>query len=362
MDFISGLELSGYFYNEAVRPLLEKYFPGLRHAAARLDFGSDVLGFDTSISMDHGWGPKVMLFLSEADDLAYHDAITSCLANELPLEVHGFPTHFGEPLEDGGKLEWREQRPIHHGAEVTTLVRFFKRYLGIDPTGPVDEIDWLLIPQQRLRTVASGRVYHDDFEQLEGARQKLKWYPQDVWLYLLANQWRKIDQEEPFMGRSGDVGDEIGSHWVAARLVGELMRLCFLIERVYAPYTKWFGTGFARLACAPEMTPWLKKALEGSSWQAREQALSQAYIQAAEMTNALGLAAPLEAKVSPFHGRPYQVIHSGRFFEALYQQIQSPAIRSLPRAVGAVWQFVDSTDVLDEIDICRRLASIYKMS
>jgi len=183
-----------------------------------------------------------------------------------------------------------------------------------------------------------------------------------VWLYLLANQWRKIDQEEPFMGRCGDVGDELGSHWVAARLVGELMRLCFLIERVYAPYTKWFGTGFARLACAPEMTPWLQKALNGTDWQMREQALSRAYMQAAEMTNALGLAAPLEGIVSSFHGRPYQVIHSGRFFEALYQQIQSPMMRSLPRAIGAVWQFVDSTDVLDDIDACRRLASICKMS
>ena len=33
----------------------------------------------------------------------------------------------------------------------------------------------------------------------------------------------------------------------AALLVRDVMRLAFLIERQYAPYAKWFGTGFARL-------------------------------------------------------------------------------------------------------------------
>jgi len=53
--FIPGLELSARFYREAVRPLLDARFPGLRHAAARLGRGSDVLGFDTEMSMDHDW-------------------------------------------------------------------------------------------------------------------------------------------------------------------------------------------------------------------------------------------------------------------------------------------------------------------
>ena len=293
MAFLPGLELSGYFYHEAVRPLLDQYYPGLQHAAARLDFGSDVLGFDTPMSMDHGWGPKVTLFLREDDFQAYQAEINRRLADDLPREVHSFSTHFGEPLADGGKMAVVDHGPIHHGADITTCVRFFKRYLGVDPShplcNPLREIDWLLIPQQRLRTVTAGCVYQDDQGQLEAIRQSLKWYPQDVWLYLLANQWRKIDQEEPFMGRCGDVGDETGSHWVAARLIGEVMRLCFLIERVYAPYTKWFGTGFSRLACAPGMSPWIQNALEGKNWREREEALSQVYVRVAEMTNALNL-------------------------------------------------------------------------
>ncbi|WP_041254436.1 hypothetical protein [Frankia sp. EAN1pec] len=46
--FLPGLQLCRLFYTEAVRPLLEQAFPGLRHAAARVGPGSEVLGFDNS--------------------------------------------------------------------------------------------------------------------------------------------------------------------------------------------------------------------------------------------------------------------------------------------------------------------------
>ncbi|HEU0299458.1 MAG TPA: hypothetical protein VFR37_08395, partial [Longimicrobium sp.] len=62
-EFIPGLELSRLFFVEAVRPLLDAAFPGLRYAAGLLGSGSDVLGFDTEMSRDHDWGPRVDLFL-----------------------------------------------------------------------------------------------------------------------------------------------------------------------------------------------------------------------------------------------------------------------------------------------------------
>jgi hypothetical protein len=64
-DFVPGLRLSERFYREAVRPVLDSEFPDLPHSAALIGTGSEVLGFDTEMSTDHDWGPRVLLFLQE---------------------------------------------------------------------------------------------------------------------------------------------------------------------------------------------------------------------------------------------------------------------------------------------------------
>ena len=76
-DFIPGLELSRRFFEEAVEPILETEFPGLRFAAALVGSGSEVLGFDTEMSSDHHWGPRVMLFLDEEDHARWAASIAA---------------------------------------------------------------------------------------------------------------------------------------------------------------------------------------------------------------------------------------------------------------------------------------------
>ncbi len=149
------------------------------------------------------------------------------------------------------------------------------------------------------------------------------------------------------MGRCGQVGDELGSRLVAARLVRDLMRLCFLMERQYAPYIKWLGTAFAQLSCAGDLQPVFSRLLEAGSWQEREKHLSMAYEFVANMHNRLGITAPQPAQVSPFYDRPFQVIHAGRFVDAIRASIQSEAVRALPKHLGSVDQFLDSTDALN---------------
>ncbi len=66
-SFLPGLKLNRIFYFDAVRPLIDQHFPGLHHSAALVGYGSDVLGYDTPISTDHNWGPRLQLFLSPQD-------------------------------------------------------------------------------------------------------------------------------------------------------------------------------------------------------------------------------------------------------------------------------------------------------
>ena len=62
------------------------------------------------------------------------------------------------------------------------------------------------------------------------------------------------------MKRCGQCKDEIGSLLICARIAERLMCLCFLYEKRYAPYSKWFGTAFGQLDIAAPYrlsSPWL---------------------------------------------------------------------------------------------------------
>src|SRR5262249_1431857 len=162
------------------------------------------------------------------------DRIHAVLAAELPFEVLGYPTHF-RPFEGSeahhGRLGFmtpRNVRPVNHGISVTTVRQFFWIWLRADPLAELEPVDWLVMSEHNLRMVTSGRVFSDDIGDLTRARAALSYYPRDVWLYLLAAQWARIGQEEAFLGRTAEVGDDLGSRLVAARLVRDVMRLAFV--------------------------------------------------------------------------------------------------------------------------------------
>ncbi len=221
--------------------------------------------------------------------------------------------------------------------------------------------DWLTAPAQILLELTSGAVFRDEHGELGRARDALAWYPQDVWLWLLACQWRRIAQEEAFVGRAAEAGDELGSRVVAARLCRDVMRLCFLLERRYAPYSKWLGTAFARLDAAAELGPALMGALAAKDYPAREDALVQAYEAVARRQNALRLAEPQAATARPFYERPYRVLGADRLVAACIARIEDDQLRALP-LVGSVDQVADSTDVLSAPVLARRLGAVYEPS
>jgi hypothetical protein len=359
--FVAGLRLSSLFYEEEVGPILENSFPGLRHSAALIGYGSEVLGYDNPRSTDHEWGPRLLLFLSEEDHRRYADRIIETLRHGLPHEFRGYPIHFGEPDEEGVRLpEKKASGPVDHKIEVHTVRGFFLSWTGLDPFEEWGPAEWLCVPQQRLLELTAGRVFHDGLGELQEARAELRYYPRDVWLYLLAAQWRRVGQQEAFVGRTGEAGDGLGSRLIAAGLVRDLMGLCFLMERRYAPYAKWFGTAFSGLGCATRLGSVLDAVLRAGAWEEREAHLSVAYAIVVGMHNALSLTPPLETGVSRYHDRPYLVVHAGRFAAALEGAIGDPAVLRIPHRAGSLDQICDSTDVLACPETCLKLRGFFE--
>lgn len=346
--FLSGLELSRNLYEEAVRPVLDDVFPGLPYAAARIGPGSEVLGFDTARSADHDWGPRLDLFLAPDDAAVHGEAIRRLLADRLPKEIRGWPTHFrpaDDPLDPVGHMAATDG-PVDHRVFTHDTGAWLTREVGLDVTTTEPGVrDWLAMPQQKLAGITGGEVFHDGPGLLTTARARLARYPDQVWRYVLACQWQRISQEEAFVGRCAEVGDALGSAVVAARLVRDLMRLSLLLERRYFPYDKWLGSAFAALEAAESLSPSLHGALAATDYPERERCLCAAYEALAVRQNATGLVGPVDPAPRPYHGRPYRVLHAERFARPLAASVTDPELRGLP-LTGAVDQWADSTDLL----------------
>lgn len=345
--FVPGVELCASFYHDAVAPLLRQYFGALPHSAARIGHGSEVLGFDTERSADHEWGPRVQLFLRKEDmaESRVAEQISEMLSERLPKTFLGYPTHFAG---DGPVRQMRvTEGPVRHRIDIAELGDWYLGRLGFDPRGEITTSDWLATPTQALVEETAGIVIHDGLGELETARARLAWYPDDIWRYILACQWQRISQEEAFVGRAGEVGDELGSAIVAARIVRDLMRLALLIDRMYPPYSKWLGRAFSRLPRATELGPVLTAALSARGWHERERHLARAYERIAVAHNELGLTEPVDPSTRNYHGRPFQVLHAERFTAALRAAITEPELQALPM-IGAIDQYADSTDLLGD--------------
>lgn len=337
--FVPARELNAGFYADVVEPLIRPS----EHAAALLGWGSDVLGYDTERSTDHGWGLRLQLFVDERDAVAVRERVDG----GLPETYRGWPVRFG----------W-DSHEVRHWVDVTSLGDWLTRQLGVDPRRGMHTVDWLSVPQQQILGVVRGAVYADPGGELAAVRESLGWYPHDVWLWLLASQWRRIGQEEAFAGRAAEVGDELGSRLVAARLVRELMRLTFLQRQTYWPYTKWFGTAFAQLPGATELTPIFQRAVAATNYPAREDSLVEAYEILARRHNEADVTEPVDPATRSYHGRPFRVVFGDRFADACVAAIADRRLKQLP-LIGSVDQFVDSTDILSAPSRAQCLRSLY---
>ncbi|WDR02265.1 DUF4037 domain-containing protein [Devosia algicola] len=241
---MKGIELSRGFYTEIVRPWLSQVAPELSYSAALIGYGSELIGFDDETSKDHNWGPRVHIYVSQ--DSFRNDArwLVAEFSKSAPASYLGEPIGWrSRPHPPANGVE--AAGSPGHGLEFHTLEARLEEHFALRSTASLNARQWLGFAEQKLLAFTSGAVFRDDDDRLGQARHRLEYFPDDVWLYKIACQWRRIAEEQAFVGRAGQVGDDLGSRVIAARLVRDVMRMGFLLERRYAPYSKWLGSSFA---------------------------------------------------------------------------------------------------------------------
>ena len=334
---VSGAALSRLYYDEVVGPAIAAHWPGLPHAAGRLGSGSEVLGLDDDVSRDHDFGLRVNLLVPTG----VTRQIDAYLDTVLPDAFDGYPVRFA--------TTWDPQ--VRHRVQVDDVSTFVASRTGISADQALSVSEWLSLTGQGVLEVTAGPVFVDTAGDLTSARQRLSWYPDDLWAYVVATDWARMAQELPFVGRTADRGDDLGSRVISSRLAGGAMHLAHLLERRWPPYAKWTGTSLKGLPSAEAATTPLLRAVEARDWRVREQGLVDALRFLCRLQRDVGLPA-VDDPIEPFWDRPYSRVRD-EVVIGLEGSITDPAVRALPRGVGSAEQWSHNVDVL--VDPRRRL-------
>ena len=301
------------------------------------------------MSTDHHWGPRLQLFLKESDYDKYKKSIKKFLSNNLPLTFHGYSTNWSEPDPNDSNnqfLKPKKSGPVNHRIEIFTVQCYLKQNLGLRSLN-VNEIDWFTIPEEKLLEFTSGKVFFDNSGELTHAREILHYYPDSIWKLRIIAQWNRIAQEIAFVGRIGDLGDELGSRIEASRLVRYIMQMAFMLAKKFIPYEKWFGIAFSQLPIATKLKPILLDVLKENQWERREKLLVEAYLLLAREHIQLGLIPNLEIKAIKYYNRPQLIIPTQKIIRELVKGIDARYKDIRYQTFGTINQFIDSSNLLD---------------
>ena len=359
-EFIKGMELCESFFQYCAERILADCFPELVYSAALIGYGSDVLGFDDPVSCDHMWGPRFYLFLSP-DDMHLADAVMKTFSERLPCTYRGYSVNFTEADKNDNGVRhpaFITEGPVHPLIFIQTFGSFLTEQLGTPDPDSLTYSMWLAISEHRLLSIISGKFFHDGLGCMELV-EKLRYYPRPVRLYLIASCWNIIASEQAFLRRAGDAGDDIGSRLICARMAERLMRLCFLYQGVYAPYSKWFGTAFGKLDIDPAIGQSIRDALAADTVTLREEKLLQAMVLTAQMHNDSGLAAPVPVKVQDYYGRAIKVIFAEQWAESAMAELAGTELEMLP-SIGSFSQLSGISDFSDDPGNYPKIADFYK--
>lgn len=239
---MKGLELAEEYYKTYGRQMLQDKFPHLtgQIAAGLVGYGSECLGFDDEISMDHDYGPSFCVWLPR-DIYREYGAQIQAAYEELPGEFMGY-----------GRRVSEEQGQGRVGA--LCLEDFYLEILGRD-TVPETEQEWLALPEENLAAATNGKVFEDRPGRFSAVREGLlQYYPKAVWIRKLVQALAKAAQSGQYnYARAMKRGERIAAELALAEFIRESMQVVYLLNKRYAPFYKWMHRGLRDLPVCSEV-------------------------------------------------------------------------------------------------------------
>ncbi len=262
----SIVDISRNFFEEVVKPILEREFPAemAQTAFGVFGYGSEALRMDDVYSRDHHWGIRIDALMPQEIFNQKRAEMLRVLGQNLPKTFRGH--ELGEGLVAGA------------GVAPDTLEGLLARTIGIDHP-PQSYAEWLALPEEDIIHVTNGEVWHDPAGRFSTVRESLlAYYPEPVWLRRMAHWCRYYSGMGTYALKRAILRDnELYANITFARAIRLGIQLAFMLDRQYFPYDKWLLAFFERLPrLYVRLRPIVAEAVKlSSSWERKLELLDQ---------------------------------------------------------------------------------------
>ncbi|MDE6531104.1 MAG: DUF4125 family protein [Lachnospiraceae bacterium] len=255
------------FYEKYGAPMIHEAFPEYEHriAVGMVGEGSDCFGFDDEISKDHDYGIGFCMWLLPEDDQQIGEALQKEY-DRLIMEYHQRLINSGGNAEDTVEMFLKKRRGVFE------IQAFYEELLGTRAiwNGQRDLLRddvWQRLPEERLATAVNGEVFRDDLGTFTTIREQIRtYYSDEIRRKRIAEKLHDFSQyAQSNYPRMMARKDYVTAGICVAEGMKAAMELCYLLDKVYAPYYKWMRKGMETLgkrATAPQK---IIKLLDGIS-------------------------------------------------------------------------------------------------
>ncbi len=243
----NGLILCENYFYEVGLPMLQKKFPEYlsKMAVGLVGEGSECFGFDDIYSSDHDYGPGFCIWIPQK----LFNQIGAKLQqayNELPVNYNGF---IREKTPEGSNR-----------IGVNSIEAFYSSFIQSESVKGQIAVDWKNCTEENLATITNGKVFMDTLGVFTGIRTALlQYYPNTVYHQRLGEELITMSKAGQYnFGRMMKRDDEVTAGIYLSEFMKHTLRVVYLLNRKYAPYTKWLQKGASTLPILPEITDILR--------------------------------------------------------------------------------------------------------
>lgn len=241
---IKGIDLCYQYYLKYGKPMIEErfkeYIPYM--AIGLFGNGSDCLGFDDDISMDHDFGPGFCIFLpSDIYDEIGKDL--QAAYDQLPEEFMGVRRLTSK--QGQGRVG------------VFKIHQFFGQFIRCLP---VSLEDWLYADENGILACTNGKVFVDHYGEVTRIRDILCYYPEDIRIKKIVRAIAKMAQSGQYnYARCMQRGDEVAASLALNEFIDQTMSCIYLLNKKYKPYYKWSFKGIDSCQKLKDIKPMIEE-------------------------------------------------------------------------------------------------------